>query len=311
MEREEEQKRKVLRFLGERFTKTPDNIFSDKDIAKYCNADETEVKKLCHYLEGEGLIQNAKGGIKDPSYKITINGLILLESYSSGSTPGAGIGLSQFKEFVKHSLDKIQVTNVEVQAGVVEVGKKHNLRDGLFYAVLIDLAGSTIASSKMSGAEFSEWIKKFIRITKAAPDAKERNLAVFVKSMGDASLLLFRNFYDILDWKNKVDELCSHHNNSCKKEGKPDFYQYHYKTIIHITEVYFDRANSDTNAFGVHLVFKVEKKFGRGDIGITDAVKQIILQEINAGKFKINNVDSYSLDENGVYSIPLWKLSPM
>lgn len=306
----EEQKRKILRFLGERFKESPDDIFSDKAIAKYCDVNETEVKKICYFLEEEGLIQNKRSS-RNPSYKITTNGLILLESYSTGSTPGAGIALSQFKEFVKHTLDKIHVMDAEVQEGVIEVGKKHNLKDGLFYVALIDLAGSTIASSKMSGAEFNDWIKKFIGITRDALNIKKRNLGVFVKSIGDASLFLFRNFYDVLDWKNKVDELCSQHNEICKKEGKLHLYQYYHKTIIHLSEVYFDRTNSDTNAFGVHLVFKVEKRFGKNEIGITETVKQIILQEINAGKFRINNADSYSLDESGEYKIPLWKLTPM
>ncbi len=134
---------------------------------------------------------------------------------------------------------------------------------------------------------------------------------MYVKSIGDGALFLFRNFDDILDWKNKVDESCKHYNDICRKEGKLDFHQYHHKTIIHLGEVYFDLENYDANAFGVNLVFKVEKKFGKDEIGITDAVKQIILQEINCGKFKVNNADSYSLDEKGDAIIPLWKLTPM
>jgi len=304
----EEQKRKILRFLGDRFTESSDNFYSEKIIAQNCNIDESEVKKICLSLEREGLIQNWNRNTEDHSYKIKMDGLVLLETYLTSKPPEV-IALSKFKEITKLGLDKMQQLNTEVQTGVVEIGMKHNLRDGLYYVVLIDVSGSTTASSKMNGTEFHEWIRKFIRITKEALNTRKKNLCVFVKSIGDGALFLFRNFDDILEWKNNVDESCRRHNDICTKAGKLDFHQFHHKTIIHLGEVYFDRENYDANAFGINLVFKVEKKFGGDEIGITEAVKQIILPEINAGKFRINNVDSYSLDEKGDATIPLWKLT--
>jgi hypothetical protein len=307
---DEEKKRKILYFLGRKYTESPDDLFSLLTIAENCEMDETEVKKICTNLVSEGLIQ--KGKDEDGhSYKIGINGLILLERYASEITPKARIDIDKVKKIVKRGLDKMQIMNLELQSGVVEVGKKHNLRDGLYYVVVIDLVGSTLTSSKMNGTAFNGWIKEFIKITREALSRGNRNLTVFVKSVGDGALFLFRNFEDILDWKNKVDELCSHHNNLCKRHGKPDFVQYHHKTIIHLGEVYFDRTNYDANAFGIHLAFKIEKKFGKDEIGITDTVKQTILQEINSGKFGIHNVGSYSFDENENTVIPLWKLTSL
>ena len=303
----EEQKRKILRFLGDNFTESHDDFYSEKIIAQNCNIDETEVKKICLSLEKEGLIQNGKRSAEDHSYKIIMDGLVLLETYLTSRPPEA-IALSKLKEIAKLGLDKMQKMNTELQDGVVDIGKKHNLRNGLYYVVLIDLFGSTIASSKMNGAEFHEWVKKFIRITKEALNGRKKNLCVFVKSIGDGTLFLFRNFDDILVWKNNVDESCKRHNDICTKAGKLDFHQYHHKTIIHLAEIYFDKENYDANAFGINLVFKVEKKFGKDEIGITEGIKQIILPEINSGKFKISNADSYSLDEKGDVTVPLWKL---
>jgi len=305
---EEKQKRKVLRFLGDKFEESNDDFYSEKTISQNCNIDETEVKKICSSLEKEGLIQNDKKIGKDYSYKIAMDGLVLLETYFISRTPEA-LAFSKFKEITKRGLDKMNKINSELQDGVVEVGKKHHLRDGLYYLVLIDVAGSTLASSKMNGSEFHEWVKKFIRIAKEALNIRKRNLSVFVKSIGDGALFLFRNFDDILDWKNKVDESCRFHNDSCTKAGKLDFYQFHHKTIIHLGEVFFDRENYDANAFGINIVFKVEKKFGKDEIGITEAVKQIILPEINTGKFKISDADKYSFDEKEDAVIPLWKLT--
>jgi len=311
MSENEEQKRKILRFLSEKYNESKNSFFSTDEVAQECTLDNTEVKRYCASLEEEGLIQRDDMDEKSKSYQVTLDGLILLESYSSSRSSGTGVGLSKFTESVKRGLDKIQMRNLELQAGVVEAGRKHKLMDGLYYVVLIDLSGSTIASSKMRGNTFSEWVKRFIQITKDAQNASKRNIAVHIKSIGDGSLFLFRNFDDILDWKNQVDKLCKHHNDLCKKEGKLDFHQYHHKTIIHLGEVYFDLENSDANAFGINVVFKIEKKFGKGEIGITDAVKQVLLQEINSGKFKIDSTSSYSLDETGDSIIPLWKLTVM
>jgi predicted transcriptional regulator len=309
MGKDDAEKRMILRFLGDTFTNSPDNTTSYKVIAKNCGLEEGQAKSICLYLEGEGFIQNDKRS-GDHSYKITTNGLILLEGYSTG-TEGTATKLSQINKLIKSGLDRIKTTNAEVQTGIVDAGRKYHLRDGLFYIVLVDLAGSTLASSRMNSIAFNEWIKKFLQITKEALSSKTRNLAVYVKSVGDGALFLFRNFDDILEWKNKVDELCNMHNDKCRTEGKLDFYQYRHKTIIHLSDVYFDSTNSDVNAFGVNLIFKLEKKFGKDDIGITDAVKQIILQDINSGKFRINEIESYSLDEDGNYKIPLWKLIPI
>jgi hypothetical protein len=310
MSANETHKRKILRFLGDKFTESPDELFSDSTIAEDCDIDKTDVKHLCVALEKESSIQGAKRGV-DNFYKITIDGLIQLENYLGLEANRAGVDLSQLKKIVKQGLDKIQMKNLEMQMGIVDAGKKHKLRDGLYYVVLIDLAGSTAVSSKMSGVAFTEWIKRFIHITKDTLNIKQRNLSVFIKSVGDGALFLFRNFEDILEWKTQVDEACRHHNETCRTVGKHDFHQYHHKTIIHLSEVYFDMENFDANAFGVNLVFKVEKKFGKDELGITDAVKHVILHEINAGKFKIDNAGNYSVDEIGDTEISLWKLTPI
>ncbi len=310
MSANETHKRKILHFLGDKFTKSPDEFFSDITIAEDCGIDKTDVKHLCVALEKERLIQGTKRGADDNYYKIAIDGLIQLEIYLGSEASRIGVDLSQLKKIVKRGLDKMQMKNLEMQVGIVNAGKKHKLRDGLYYVVLIDLAGSTVVSSKIGGAAFTEWIKKFIQITKETLNTRQRNLVVFIKSIGDGVLFLFRNFADIMEWKKQVDESCRHHNETCRKVGKHDFHQYHYTTIIHLSEIYFDMENFDVNAFGVNLVFKVEKKFGKGELGITDPVKHIISQEINAGKFKIDNADSYSVDESRDTTIPLWKLTP-
>ena len=304
---QEEQKRKILRFLSDQYSKSNEAFSSCKIIAKNCGIEKDDIEKLCKLMIKEELIEPDPRNVNE-YYKISIDGMILLESYSNSNAIGSGVTLSAFAGKVRQGLDKIQVRNQELEAGVVEVGKKHHLRDGLYYVVLIDISGSTVASSKMKGTIFYDWIKKFIQITKTALNVKQRNLAVYVKSIGDGVLFLFRNFEDILDWKNKVEQLCMEHNEFCKKEGKLDYYQYFYKIIIHTSEIYFDTANFDITAFGVNLVFKIEKSFSKNEIGITDAVRQIILQEINSGNFKVESAGEFTMGEKSDESVSLWKI---
>jgi predicted transcriptional regulator len=303
----EGRKRKILRYLGDKFAESNEGFFSEKLISSNCNIEETEVTRICSSLVKQRLLQSETNS-KGKAYKIEMDGLVLLETLIP-SKPLESAAISKFKEITKKGLAQIQNRNAEIQDGVVEIGKKHKLHDGLYYLVLIDISGSTVASSKMKGSEFHEWIRKFMGMAKEALITRKRNLCVFVKSTGDGALFLFRNFDDILDWKKKVDESCRDHNDICMKVGRLDYHQYHYKTIIHLGEVFFDKENYDANAFGVNMVFKVEKKFGRDEIGITEAVKQIILPEINTGKFKVFNADNYVLDENEETSIPLWNLT--
>lgn len=300
----EEERRKILQLLADNLAKNPDGFITDKAIAKNCGTNEATVKEICTGLKEGGLIQSKTKEGQD-SFRISTNGLIVLEGYSRAS--GEGNQVSKINQAIKRGFGKLRISSEEIQADVIEIGRKYHLRDGLFYIVLIDLAGSTNASLKMEGVVFDEWIKRFLSITKEALNTKRRNLAVFVKSIGDGSLFLFRNFNDILEWKNRVDEFCVSHNTRCHNEGKLVFHHYHHKIIIHLSEVYFDEENSDINSFGVNLVFKIEKRFSKSEVGITDAVRHLIVQDINAGKFRIHDAESYSV-ENADYQIPLWKL---
>ena len=212
------------------------------------------------------------------------------------------------KEMMVTSLGVFDNMKSILLSSLTEAGKKHHLSNGLYYIVLIDLSGSTVAAGKMSGIEYPKWIEGFENITKAALNFLPNNITVHIKTIGDGCLFLFGNFDDILSWRTRVQTLCLEYNQKCKSDLKPDFYLYYNKIIVHIGEVYFDESGKDTNSFAVNVVFKIEKEFLKNDLGITEAVKQVIVPEINSGRFGIEKGNDYTLEEAKI-SIPLWKLS--
>src|SRR3990170_697727 len=76
------------------------------------------------------------------------------------------------------------------------------LRPGLYYLVLIDLAGSTASSANIGVEENVKRIEQFVRFTiEALGRTSLSNAAHFVKEIGDATLFLFSSFSDVLQWR--------------------------------------------------------------------------------------------------------------
>lgn len=214
-------------------------------------------------------------------------------------------------------MEKIATTSLQIfeQAkstlipSLLKVAEEYNLRSGLYYIGLIDLSGSTVASSKLSKSQNDEWVGGFANLAQKALDFPAKNTAVFLKTIGDGSLFLFRNFDDILEWRSNVSKLCEEHNKRSVANGNPDFYQYYFKLIVHLGEVLIDLKKKDARSFALNIVFKIEKQFDKGSLGITEAVKQAIIEEINSGRFEIEKTsEDYVIDESSI-KIPLWKLS--
>ena len=187
---------------------------------------------------------------------------------------------------------------------VKQMGRGQHLRPGLYYVVLIDLVGSSIASSKINPEENKKRIKQFIGFTKQALPLSSKNYLTFVKDIGDASLFLFSNFQDILQWATKTDLLCNEYNQKCIEKQKSEIYQMHSKKCIHLGEVFFDN-DSDPIALSINQISKIEKEFSKDQLGITDAVKQVILPRINSNQLRAKKLKKIILPGENV-ARPLW-----
>lgn len=256
----------------------------------------TNAKSITNSLARVGNKINRKNIEGEISYKIMHEGISHIEKLVNKKTSTKG-------KSKKYELNKIESVQKAIDT-VKNLEKEKHFKPGLYFVVLIDLVGSTKASSKISPDENKIRIKQFIKFTKTALPFKPKNFTSFIKDIGDASLFLFSNFTDILDWAEKVDNLCDEYNTNCIKTKKPDIYHMFSKKCIHIGEVHFDEK-SDPIALVINQISKIEKEFKKDQLGITDAVKQIILPLINSGTLKAKKIRNIILPGETV-SRPLW-----
>jgi len=138
------------------------------------------------------------------SYKIMQKGVSHIQKLIQKGKPKAKKAIQKHKPKAKKAIQKHKpkakkVTQKSKQkeresgfrqaiATVRKLGQQESLKPGLYYVVLIDLVGSTIASANMTPEENKKRIKQFINFTKAALPTSPRNYSIFIKDIGDASL---------------------------------------------------------------------------------------------------------------------------
>jgi len=161
-------------------------------------------------------------------------------------------------------------------AYVRQLEKTHVLRKGVYYVVLSDLCGATIASSVLGATLNQKRVESFITLCVETLSASEvESYAQFVKPVGDATLFLFSSFPDLYKWWRGTQDrmLTVSHEESVKLTSeKRKVYQLQSKTVIHVGEVLFSGGN-DPVAEAVNQVFKIEKSFAPGELGSTDIAK--------------------------------------
>jgi class 3 adenylate cyclase len=156
---------------------------------------------------------------------------------------------------------------------VKELEESRLLREGLYYIVLIDLSGATIASTRLGKDANTERIQTFVQLTiHALDDTPLVNSALFIKDIGDAALFLFSAFTDVLAWHRILVNAIAHTNEQFEGQEEPAFWWIRAKTVVHLGEVSFS-DDRDPVAMAVNQVFKIEKAFGADELGCTDHVR--------------------------------------
>jgi len=195
---------------------------------------------------------------------------------------------------------------LETSEKIRKLEEEKKVEPGLYYIVLIDLVGSTAAAGQLDPQENIDRNNKFIEFTRNAINNNSRNSINYLLQQKDASLILFSNFEDILDWQKQVMESLKNYNDECDREGKDSVYKMYCKIAIQAGEVHFYKA--DPIALAVDQVFKIEKYLVGGNFAITDRVREVILPRINSGKLISEKLTEIKIDgeEN---SKPLWHIS--
>ncbi len=131
------------------------------------------------------------------------------------------------------------------------------LRNGLYYLVLVDLVGSTAFMAKHGNLRGDERIETFVsKSVESLSSAPLKNVSIFIKEIGDAALLCFSHFPDILLWHSQLTT-----------ELEAIGADYQVRTCVHVGEVYLNGMNP--LALAVSQLFKMEKAIDGGSIGLT------------------------------------------
>jgi hypothetical protein len=159
---------------------------------------------------------------------------------------------------------------------VREREKEELFRPGLYYIVLSDLCGSTKGSSLLGQDLNIRRVESFIlTCIETLSSITPNNYYMPIREIGDAALIIFSSFADVHNWWLTMHEWIAVSNFQWQAElSSKDFRAFllDAKTVVHVGEVaYSDKSNPIAHA--VNQVFKIEKLFKGGELGMTQAAK--------------------------------------
>lgn len=144
---------------------------------------------------------------------------------------------------------------------IVQLQSEGLARSGLYYLVLVDIVGSTDYIAEYGNDAAAARIEVFVTASiDAISNVRLTNTAIFLKEIGDAVLLIFQCFPDILRWQAQLEaELL---------DGLPtEEPSLVVRTCVHVGDVILRGVNPI--ALGVSQLFKFEKEVKGGDIALS------------------------------------------
>lgn len=167
---------------------------------------------------------------------------------------------------------------LEAIAYVRRMEEQQLLRSGVYYVVLSDLCGATLASEKLGSELNRRRVESFITLSvESLGTSKPDSYAHFVKPAGDAVLFLFSAFTDLHSWWKECQDRMLLYSSEWNRKLDSDsrsIFQLRSKTVFHVGEVGYS-DDHDPVAAAVNQVFKVEKIFKAGELGCTELAKVI------------------------------------
>jgi class 3 adenylate cyclase len=189
-------------------------------------------------------------------------------------------------EFLKYAPAYAQNEAREAIGKIIELQSQGLLRNGIYYITLVDLVGSTKYAAEYGNDKINQRIKILVKYSfDALTISNLTNAAIFLKEIGDAVLLIFQHFPDVLKWRSNLQEYLNIFD-------KPEPYQI--RTCIHIGEVSLDGINPISLA--VSQTFKMEKSIEAGEIGLTDIAYHVAWPTIARAYHGFTNNGTIELD---------------
>ncbi|TKJ39297.1 MAG: hypothetical protein CEE38_00710 [Planctomycetes bacterium B3_Pla] len=190
-------------------------------------------------------------------------------------------------EFIKYAPAYAQREAQEAIVKVMDLQKQGVIRDGLYYIVLVDLVSSTEYGAKHGNEELAGRIQKFVTSSfNALNDSEIRNVALFIKEIGDAVLFVFQHFPDVLLWNSKFREWL----NLFEHNDEP----YHIRTCVNIGEVFLQGVNPLSLA--VSQTFKMEKRVDADQVVLTEPAYLVAWPTVARAYHGFARIGSIKLD---------------
>jgi class 3 adenylate cyclase len=146
------------------------------------------------------------------------------------------------------------------------------LPNGIYYIVLGDLVGSTKFAAKWGDAAFTARIQTFVNAAKQAiTNAKlSSNSGRFVKFVGDAVLIVFTHFPDIVQWQMEFDGTLQ--LIAAQQE------RFQVRFCVHAGELRFQ--GKEPLNLATSQLFKMEKEANAGEVVVSDVAYQLALPSL-------------------------------
>ena len=213
--------------------------------------------------------------------------------------------LEEYLEIPKDSLKNIPVyartESLSAIRNVMKLESEKHFRRGIYYIVLTDLCKNT-AFQKKYGNDLTDIRVQWFHtaVIRALGEIQLDNYANFNKTIGDASLLIFSSFHDVIKWSNQLqhsfvrlkesfqetisdsDSIISSLIYDDEKEDDDAIdnivndFDLKARRLVHIGEVSYS-DNTDPLALAVSQTFKTEKVFSSYEyLGCTQIVANIV-----------------------------------
>lgn len=141
------------------------------------------------------------------------------------------------------------------------------VRSGLYYPVLVDIVASTQYLAEYGNVTAAARIQFFVTSAIAAISETDiTNNAIFIKELGDAVLLLFQCFPDVIRWHDRFEERLASF-----MPDQPE-HKFRIRTCVHVGDVILQGVNPV--ALAVSQLFKFEKDVEENEIVLSEPAYQ-------------------------------------
>ena len=226
------------------------------------------------------------------------------------------VALERFLNLPKGALSNIPIyarkPAVDAIIKVKEMEKASLFRPGLYYIVLVDLCANTAFNAKYGDKEGDIRIQWFhTAVIESIGETPLRNYVAFSKTIGDASLIIFSSFLDVVDWSDRLSSNLSalsdeymqrahekyDHLDEPELEALVSAFSLKARRLVHLGEVSY-KEDIDPLSLAVSQTFKIEKYFAHTDLGCTQSVAQVIKPKLLEAKLIL--VENFEVEIPGL-----------